>query len=77
MAEAVGLHKRFTLGLAFWGNWLIVPFDYLELVEMMRDGGFSSTALVAIYDECNIMWHSFDYVCVSIIIGRLIKWLMC
>lgn len=64
MTEAIGLREGLLLVQHIRGNWLIVQFDCLEVLETMRDGDFSSMATVAIYDECNIMWHGFD--CVSI-----------
>jgi len=32
----------------------------MEDVETMKDGGFSTTSAMAVYDECNIIWSGFQ-----------------
>lgn len=32
----------------------------MEVVQTMKDGGFSATSAAALYDECNIIWSRFQ-----------------
>jgi hypothetical protein len=38
----------------------VQPIDCMEVVQIMKDGGFSANSAAAIYDECNIIWSDFQ-----------------
>ena len=37
----------------------------MEVVEIMRDGGFTANLATAIYDECNIVWGGFQEISIE------------
>jgi len=47
------------------GNRLIVQSDYMEVVEIMGNGGFMANSPAAIYDECNIAWSGFEEISIE------------
>ena len=38
------------------GNRLIIQSDCMEVVEVMKNGGFTASSTAAIYDECITVW---------------------
>jgi hypothetical protein len=44
---------------------IIIQSDYLEVVETMKQGGFSATAGAPIYDKCKILWYDFSLISIK------------
>jgi len=59
MAEAYALKEGLMLAQYIGGNRLIVQSDCMEVVEIMKNGGFTANSAAAIYDELNIVWAVF------------------
>ena len=57
MAEALALKFGLTLAQRAGCNRLIINSDNLEVIETMQDGGQSTGAVAAIFDDC------FHYAC--------------
>ncbi|XBI35119.1 hypothetical protein VPH35_120849 [Triticum aestivum] len=57
MAEALALKFGLTLAQRAGCNRLIINSDNLEVIETMQDGGQSTSAAAAIFDDC------FHYAC--------------
>jgi len=47
------------------GNRLIIQSDCMELVETMKDRGFSANSVASIYDECIIIWSGFQKISIE------------
>jgi len=56
MAEAYALKEGLMLAQHIGGNRLIVQSDCMEVVEVMKNGGFTGNSAAAIYDECVTVW---------------------
>lgn len=64
MAEAHALEEGLLLEQLIGAQRLIFQTDCMEVVDTMKNGGFSATAATTIYDECIAMWR--DLVAVHI-----------
>lgn len=60
MAEAYALKEGLMLAQYIGCNRLIIQSDCMEVVEIMKDGGFLANSAAAIYDDCNIIWSGFQ-----------------
>jgi ribonuclease HI len=60
MAEAYALKEGLMLAQHIGCNRLIIQSDCMEVVQIMKDGGFSANSTAAIYDDCNIIWSGFQ-----------------
>jgi len=47
------------------GNRLIIQFDCMEVVEVMKNGGFTASSAAAIYDECITVWGGFQEISIE------------
>jgi len=56
MAEAYALKEGLMLAQHIGGNRLIFQSDCMEVVEVMKNGGFTANSAAAIYDECITVW---------------------
>jgi len=56
MAETYALKEGLLLAQHIGGNRLIIHSECMELVETMKDRGFSANSAAAIYDEWIIIW---------------------
>lgn len=68
MAEAYALKEGLMLAQHIGCKlpdrcWVHVPSiiqsDCTEVVQTMKDGGFSTNSAAVLYDECNIIWSGF------------------
>lgn len=59
MAEAYVLKEGLMLAQHIVRNLLIIQSYCMEVVQRMKDGGFSANSAGALYDECNIIWSGF------------------
>ena len=59
MAEAYALKEGLMLTLHIGCNRLTVQSDCMEVVQTIKDGGFSTNLAAVLYDECNIIWSGF------------------
>jgi hypothetical protein len=57
--EALALREGLSLAQSMGISKLIVQSDCLEVVETMKNGGFSAGAAAAVYDECTSWWLEF------------------
>lgn len=60
MAEAYGLLDGLRLAEGVGCNRVIVNSDCVEVVNTMKDDGFSATSAAAIYDDCVVIWKGFS-----------------
>jgi hypothetical protein len=60
LTEAYALKEELMLAQHIGCNRLIIQSDCMEVVDTMKDGGFTANSAVALYDECNIIWSSFS-----------------
>jgi len=60
MAEAYALKERLMLAQPIGCNRLIIQSNCMEVVQTMKDGGFTANSATALYDECNIIWSRFQ-----------------
>jgi len=60
MVEAFALKDGLMLAQHIGGNRIIIQSDYMEVIEIMSNGGFTANLAVIVYDECNIVWSSFQ-----------------
>jgi ribonuclease HI len=65
MAEAYAFREGLTLAQRIGANNFIIQTDCAQVVETMKQGGFSATASAAIYDDCIILWSGFGVVSVE------------
>lgn len=65
MAEAYALKEGLMLAQHIGCNRLIVQLDCMEVVETMKDGGFSGSSAAALYDECNTVWSGFQEISIE------------
>jgi hypothetical protein len=59
MAEVIALREGLLLAQHIGCSQLMIQSDCLEVVETMRQDGFSATASAPVYDECNQLWQKF------------------
>jgi hypothetical protein len=60
MAEAYVLKEGLMLAQHIGCNRLIIQSDCMEVVQIMKEGGFSANLVAAIYDDCNTIWSGFQ-----------------
>jgi ribonuclease HI len=65
MMEAYALKEGMMLAEYIGGNRLIVQSDCMEVVEIIKNGGFMRNSAAAIYDECNIVWGGFQEISIK------------
>jgi hypothetical protein len=65
MAEAYAFRDGLTLAQQIGLQNFIVQTDCAQVVETMKDGGFSATSSAAIYDDCIILWSCFGKVAIE------------
>jgi ribonuclease HI len=65
MAEAYAFREGLTLAQRIGANNFIIQTDCAQVVETMKQGGFSATASAAIYDDCIILRSGFGVVSVE------------
>jgi ribonuclease HI len=65
MAEASALREGMMLAQTMGCNRLMIQSDCSEVVETMRQGGFSATVSAPIYDECYMLWQDFISICIE------------
>ena len=65
MAEAFALKDGLMLAQHIGGNRIIIQSDYMEVIEIMSNGGFTANLAVIVYDECNIVWSGFQKISIE------------
>ena len=65
MAEAYALKEGLLLAQHIGGNRLVIQRGCMEVVETMKEGGFSANSAAAIYDECIIIWSGFQEISIE------------
>jgi ribonuclease HI len=65
MAEAYAFREGLTLARSIGANNFTIQTDCVQVVDTMKQGGFSATASAAIYDDCIILWSGFGVVSVE------------
>jgi ribonuclease HI len=65
MVEAYALKEGLLLAQHVGENRIIIQSDCLEVVETMKDGGFSANSAAAIYDECITIWSGFQEISIQ------------
>ena len=60
MAEAYALKEGLMLAQHIGCDRLIFESDCMEVVQTIKDGGFSTNLAAVLYDECNIIWSGFQ-----------------
>jgi hypothetical protein len=60
LVEAYAMKEGLLLAQHIVCNSFILQSDCLEVVETMKEGGFSATAAAAIFDECYNLWKDQD-----------------
>jgi hypothetical protein len=73
MAEAYALGGGLSLAQHIGSNNFILQIDCMQVVETMKDGGFSATCSAAIFDDCMIIWSGFNSVILTIVIRKQIR----
>lgn len=59
MAEAYALKEGLMLAQQIGCNRVIFQSHCMQVVDTMKDGGFSATTAAAIYEECHDLWKNF------------------
>ena len=62
MAEAYAFIEVLVLAKQIGSNSFILQIDCAQVVNTMKNGGFSATSSAAIYDDYNILWSGLDIV---------------
>jgi len=65
MAEAFALKEGLMLVQRIGGNRIIVQSDCMDIVEIMRNGGFTANSAAAIYDESHTVWCGFQEISIE------------
>ena len=65
MAEASALRDGLLLAQQIDCTRVQIQADCSEVVDIMRDGGFSATASAVIFEECNHLWEEFVEISIS------------
>jgi ribonuclease HI len=65
MAEAYAFRDGLTLAQQIGVHNFTVQTDCAQVVETMKNGGFSATSSAAIYDDCTILWSGFGKVSIE------------
>ncbi|KAK1662852.1 hypothetical protein QYE76_051011 [Lolium multiflorum] len=62
MAEAYAFRDGLSLAQQIGIHNFTIQTDCCQVVETMKNGGFSATSSVAIFDDCSILWSGFGNV---------------
>jgi hypothetical protein len=62
MAEAYAFREGLVLAQRIGCNNFTCQTDCVQVVDTMKNGGFSATAAAAIYDDSIIVWSGFGSV---------------
>jgi ribonuclease HI len=65
MAEAFALKEGLMLAQHIGANRIIVQSDCMEVVEIMKNEGFTANLATTIYDDCNIVWSGFQEISIE------------
>jgi ribonuclease HI len=65
MAEAYAFRDGLTLAQQIGVHNFTVQTDCAQVVETMKNGGFSATSSAAIYDDCTTLWSGFGKVSIE------------
>jgi hypothetical protein len=65
MDEAYTFREGLVLVQQIGSNNFIVQTDCVQVIDTMKDGGFSATTSATIYDDCNMLWSGFDNVSIE------------
>jgi ribonuclease HI len=65
MAKAYAFRDALTLPQQIGVQNFTVQTDCVQVVEIMKNGGFSATSSAAIYDDCSILWSAFGKVSIE------------
>jgi hypothetical protein len=65
MAEAYAFREGLSLAQHIGIQNFTSQTDCAQMVQTMKDGGFSATSAAAIYDDCNILWSGFGKVLIE------------
>jgi ribonuclease HI len=60
MAKAYVLKEGLMLAHHIGCNRIIIQSDCMEIVQTMKDGGFTANSAAALYDKCNIICCGFQ-----------------
>ena len=64
-AEVHTLREGLLLAQHVGCSRIMVQSDCLEVVETMKQGGFSATAGAPIYEECKMLWQDFSSISIE------------
>jgi hypothetical protein len=59
MAEAYALREGLSLAGHIGSNKFILQYDNIQVIDTMKNVGFSATSSAAIFDDCNILVSGF------------------
>ena len=65
VAETLALREGIILAQQIGCSKLLIQSDCSEVVETMKQGGFSATASAAIYEECVQLWQEFTSISIE------------
>jgi ribonuclease HI len=65
MVKAYALKEGLMLAQHIGCNRLIIQSDCVEVVDTMKDGGFTANSAAALHDECNIIWSEFQNIMIE------------
>jgi len=65
MAETLALREGIILAQQIGCSKLLIQSDCSEVVETMKQGGFSATSSAAIYEECVQLWQEFTSISIE------------
>ena len=65
MTEAYALKEGLLLAQNIGSNRIVIQPDCMEVAEIMKEGGFSTISLSAIYDECITLWSWFQEISIE------------
>ena len=65
MAEAYALKEGLMRAQHIGYNRLIIQSNCMEVVETMKDGGFSGTFAAVVYAECATVWSGFQEISIE------------
>ena len=60
IAKVYAIREGLLLAQHIGCNRLNIQSDCLEVMEIMKQGGYSATAGAPIYDECMVLWQDFN-----------------
>jgi ribonuclease HI len=59
MAEAYALREGLSLAQFLGCNKIIIQSDNSQVIDTMKEGGFSATSSAAIFDDCRLLATGF------------------